>query len=108
MNIVARLFWLPFNNRVVDVSIAPSLAQTLGTYLRARGFARIQITEAFLDEMLSEIIERASAEESDNKPRYRGVWHHMELVAEAAKSAYRNHDYRDEEVSVILRRHGFL
>lgn len=106
MNILARLFWLPFNDRVVDSALAPSLAKTLGSYVKARGLSRIHLSDELLDELLVEAIERAGAQEPDGKPRYRVLWQKMEEIADAAARVYKGHGDSDPAVVVILRKHG--
>jgi len=105
MNLLARLFWLPFNDRIVDSAVAPGLAKTLGSFVRARGLSHISLSDELLDELLAEAIDRAAAQESDGKPRYRVLWRQIEDVADAVARAYKGCDVSDAGVIAILEKH---
>lgn len=105
MNILARLCWLPFNNRVVDSAVVPGLARSLGSFVKAQGLADVQLSDDLLDELLAEAIERVQAEEPDGKPRYRALWKRIDEVADAAARAYKGDEDTDLKVAAILERH---
>lgn len=106
MNILARLFWIPFNNRKVDSTVAPSLAKALGSFVKARGLSRIHLSDELLDELLAEAIERAGAHERDGIPRYRTLWRKMEEIADAAARVYKGSGELDPVIAAILGQHG--
>jgi len=105
MNIIARLFWLPFNERTVDDAVLPSLAKTLGSFVKARGLAHVQLSDELLHELLAEAIERAGTMESSGKLRYRVLWQKIEEVADAAARVLKGHEDSDSKVASILKEH---
>ena len=106
MNILSRIFWLPFNDRIVDSAVAPGLAKSLGSFVKTRGLPHIQLSDELLDELLAEAIDRAGAQEADGKPRYRRLWHQIEEIAEAVARVYKGCGESDPAVASILERHA--
>lgn len=105
MNILARLFWLPFNNRVVDDSVVPGLAKSLGAFVKAQGLAHVQLSDELLDELLAEAIDRAEATELGGKPRYRVLWRMIEEIADATANIYKEREDSDLKIAAILNKH---
>ncbi len=105
MNILARLFWLPFNDRIVDDAVVPGLAKSLGSIVKARGLSHIQLPDELLDDLLAEAIERARTNEPDGHPRYRGLWQRIEEIAAVASDFYKGHASSDAAVVAILKKY---
>jgi hypothetical protein len=105
MNILSRLFWLPFNDRVVDDAVIPGLAKSLGAFVKAQGLAQVQLSDDLLDELLAEAIGRAEANEPGSKPCYRALWQKIEEVADAAARIYKGDEDPDTKVAAIFRKY---
>lgn len=105
MNILAKLFWLPFNDRVVDSAVVPGLAKTLGSIVKAQGLPHICLSDELLDDLLVEAIERAQAAGVDGKLRYRQLWQKIEEVADAVTCSYKGSGVPDTVVASILKKH---
>jgi hypothetical protein len=102
MNILTRLFWLPFNRRVVDTCFTKSME----SFLKARGLWRISLSDELINDLLAEAHERARAQEPDRKARYGVLWKEMEEIAETASHIYKNHQHSDPAIDAILSKHG--
>lgn len=106
MNFIARLFWLPLNNRIVDRCILPDLAKSLEDLLIARGFKSSALSSELLVELLNLAYERARAQEPDRCARYGTMWRNIEQIAEGAARIHKGTGDVDERIENILRLHG--
>lgn len=105
MNILARLFWLPFNKRVVDRCILPDLSKSLEDFLKARGISSSFLSDSLVTDLLNVAYERARAQEHDHCARYGAMWQQMEQIAEQAAHIHKGAKGIDERVEAILRMH---
>ena len=106
MNILARLLWMPFDERVVDDAMIPSLAGCLSSFVKAQGLARVHLSDELLDDLLAEAIARSELIEPVGRPNYRELWQKIEEVADATARVYKGYQDQDLAVESILRRHG--
>ncbi len=108
MNIFSRLFWLPFNERIVDIAVIPSLGKTLRSFIKARGVSQVSLCDELLDELLLEAIERAEKQSSDGKARYRHLWIEMEKIADVVAQYGKNEDGGDLIVFSVMQKYSDL